>query len=378
MRIGINILFIVPTKVGGTEISTKNVLKQIEKIDNKNEYFVFLNEKLDKVFNFSKKNIKKVVYNTSQSKIKRILFEQFVLPFIAIKYKLDVIYSLGNYSPVLLFLSKIKMITRMAALDHYHYPKNYSLLGRLALKYLTPLSLKVSDKIVAISKYCKTDISKVLKIDPEKISVIYLSCNRELFHPISDGGLKERVRNRYNMPHDYILSTAAVHAHKNLDNLIRAYSILKSEYKIGSQLVLVGPKGRVYKEIDSLIKKLKLQSDVKLAGWIPNDEMPVIYANAKVFVFPSKFEGFGAPPLEAQAVGIPVVSTDKTAIKEVVDNSVIIFDPDDPKDMAEKIYIMLNDDDIQREYIEKGFKNIERFSYRKHAEELINLFNSFK
>lgn len=290
MRIGINTLFFIPGKVGGSETYIRNLISKLSDIDSENEYFIFANRENFNEFKIDKPNFHKVLCPINASfKPGRILWEQFVLPFQTLKHKIDILFSPGYTAPV---FTKCKQVVAIYDLNYYHHPEDFSRFELIFWKLLIPLSARVADRIIVLSNNSKRDIENVLDVPSNKVVPIYLAAN--IFSNAADW-TKEKVREvkkKYKIDKDYILSVAAFHPHKNLYRLIEAYKILKDRYGSGYKLVLVGMKARASKAVEGAIKGMSLEKDVIFTGWIPAEDIPALYKGASVFVFPSLFEGF--------------------------------------------------------------------------------------
>lgn len=252
-------------------------------------------------------------------------FPNFCLPPISAKGKFIItVYDLG-----------------FMRYPEYTEPKNLKFLqGEL------PRSLERSHKIIAISNFTKNELIELFNVPPEKIVVIYQGVN-----------MFERGATSLKVPDKYILCVSTIEPRKNIEGLIRAFRICKlKDYK----LVIVGQKGWLYGRLDS-------NEDVIFMGYVSQDELWGVYRRAKAFVFPSFYEGFGLPPLEAMACGIPVVSTRF----EVLGDAARFIDPKNPEDIAEGIREVLNNPEP---WINKGFEQVKRFTWQKTAEETLNLY----
>ncbi len=367
-------LFFIPGRVGGSETYIRNLIAKLAEIDRENEYFIFTNRENFNEFKIDKPNFHKVLCPINASfKPGRILWEQFILPFQTMKYKIDILFSAGYTTPV---LTKCKQVVAIYDLNYHHHPEDFSRLELVFWKILIPLSAKVADKIIVLSNNSKRDIENVLDVESGKVIPIYLAAN--IFSNTA-GWTEEKVgevKKKYKIDKDYILSVAAFHPHKNLYRLIEAYKILKDRYGSGHKLVLVGMKARASKAVEDAIKGMSLEKDVIFTGWIPVEDIPILYKGAAVFVFPSLFEGFGIPPIEAMTCGTPVAVSNATSLPEVVGEAGLFFNPLDIEDIAEKIFKIISDDSIREGLIKKGFEQAKKFSWEKTTRQTLDVFKS--
>lgn len=373
MRIGINTLFFIPGKVGGSETYIRNLISKLSDIDKENEYFIFANRENFNEFKIDKPNFNKVLCPINASfKPGRILWEQLVLPLQTLKYKIDILFSPGYTTPV---FTKCKQVVAIYDLNYHHHPEDFSRFELIFWKLLIPLSARVANKIIVLSKHSKRDIENVLDVPSNKVLTIYPAAN--IFPNAADWtkGKIEEVKKKYKIDKDYILSVAASHPHKNLCRLIEAYKIVKDRYGSGHKLVLVGMKARASKAVEDAIKGMSLEEDVIFTGWIPVEDIPILYKGAAVFVFPSLFEGFGIPPIEAMTCGTPVAVSNTTSLPEVVGDAGMFFDPLDIEDIAAKIHTIIINQNIRDGLIKKGFEQAKKFSWDKTTRETLDVFN---
>jgi len=223
-----------------------------------------------------------------------------------------------------------------------------------------------SDYIITGSNYSKNEIIDRLDFEKEKIEVIYHGIRHDIFKKLTN------LDSRLHLPKKYILSVGSIEPRKNLLGLIKAYDLLDIEYKKEYKLILVGFKGWENNEIMELIDKNKEYIDY--LGFISDEELAIVYNLASVFVFPSFYEGFGLPPLEAMACGTPVVSSNSTSLPEVCAEAAIYCNPHDILDIRDKIVTVLDNKDLQNSLVEKGLLRASMFSWEKSAEEHMKLF----
>jgi len=242
----------------------------------------------------------------------------------------------------------------------------------LKKKYATILynnAINKSSKVVTVSNFSRSELLKYTKVNATKVEVVHCAVNN-LFSQKSDKKSKD-------LPENYILFVGNLKPHKNLITLLKAYKSLSDEIKKNYKLVVVGKKkGLITSDKKALdfIKQNNLSSSVYFTGYIVDALVPTIYKNAVLFVFPSHYEGFGLPVLEAMASGTPVISSNAASLKEVGGDSVEYFDPSDENKLKEKIALFLRDKDIRNQYIKKGFDRLKLFSWEKSANRHIEIF----
>jgi len=253
------------------------------------------------------------------------------------KNPVDVLFVPAHSFP---FFSQ-KLVITIHGLEYENAPKAYSWFERLKLRFLTKRNAKKADRIIVPSQSVKNNLIKFYRINPEKIFVIH--------HGIESQSSKLQTQNSSK----YILYIGGIHKRKNIEGLKKAYEILKNKYKIQHELILAG-----------------------IDRYVSEEEKWKLLENADVFVYPSLCEGFGFPPLEAQSMGIPVVSSNVSAMPETLKDSALLVDPYNPEEIAEAIYRILSDKNLRAELIKRGRENTKRFSWPNCAKETLKIIIS--
>ncbi|GIW48726.1 MAG: hypothetical protein KatS3mg079_202 [Caloramator sp.] len=186
---------------------------------------------------------------------------------------------------------------------------------------------------------------------------------------------KNFVLRNYGIEDDFILYVGGFSPRKNIKGLIQAFSLLKEKYKNPIKLVILGKKGRSYYDYRDLALKLNLKDDVVFTGYVPVEELPIFYNAAKIFVYPSFYEGFGLPPLEAMACGTPTIASNKTSIPEVLGEDTLYIDPYEIEDIKEKMLILLMDETLYNKMVLKALKRSSIYSWKKTTIETIEILN---
>ena len=242
---------------------------------------------------------------------------------------------------------------------------------RFLQKYM-PKCLARADRIIAVSKNTKKDLVRLCGVPEEKISVVYPGYNSEVFRPAK---IEHRIlSDTFNLEPGYILYVGTIEPRKNLVTLLEAYRLL-GQRGITAPLVLCGPMGWKSEPFLTNLKSLRSTNTVRLLGYVDEQWLPLLYSGASCFVFPSLYEGFGFPVLEAMACGCPVVSSGVSAIPEVVGGAGLLLD--DPRDenlLAEAVSRILEDQDLRAELRAEGIKQASHFSWRKTARETLKIF----
>ena len=342
MRIGINALYLLPGKVGGSETYIRSLVQSLLEIDRNNTYIIFINKESIGIFPGSEPRVKIIICPIeATNRPVRILWEQFILPFQVWRHKIDVLLSAGMTSP---FFCPVPSVLVIYDLQHINQPQNFprlsSLLSqdRFSISALKPLmvSLRSPNMSKAIS-------SNTIRSVRKGSLVGYLAVNQDLFFPIGSEDI-ELIRIKYELPEHYILYAAALLPHKNHERLLQAFKEIHDNMP-GMTLVLTGAWETGYDKTMSMISASSLQNSVIMLGWLPFEDIPAIYRGAEIFVYPTLHEGFGLPILEAMASGVPVVCSRIKPLTEVAGDAAFFVDPYDHSDIAKRDIIHLQRQD---------------------------------
>lgn len=364
MTVGINTLFLIPGKVGGTETYTRGLLSALNGIDYKNKHIIFCNKENYSSFSrYSKKNSRVLAPIQATFRPARILWEQIILPFQVLQQKVDVLISMGYICPLFL---PCKSIVVIFDLNWFFHPEEFSLLNKLFWKHLVTWSARRADLIITSSENSKRDIINVLKVSPKKVKVVLGGINRNFYKPVRDKKRLEGVKKKYSTGDHFILTVSAAYKFKNLHKLIESFGDVSKKVS-DVKLLLVGLGGRGKQETIRRIKELNLEEKVVIAGWVPNEDIPVLYSAADLCVHPSLYEGFGFPVLEAMACGCPVVSSKSASLPELVGKAGIVVDATNKKVLSQGILRVLKNKGLKQMLIKKGLKRSKYFSWENSA-----------
>jgi len=252
---------------------------------------------------------------------------------------------------------------------HYHKPLNYAFLN-LAM----PLFIRRADHLIAVSHSTRQDLVRLYDVDPDKITVIYEAADPR-FRPQPIEEIRH-VQRKYSLPERFILSLGTLEPRKNYQRLVEALALLRQKPGAeGWRLVIVGGKGWLYGPFFRRLEELGLEHEVILLGHVPNEDLPALYSAATLFVFPSLYEGFGLPPLEAMACGTPVVCSRASSLPEVGGRAARYVNPTSTEEIAQAIHEVLVDEVLQEEMRERGFEQAKQFSWERAAQETMALYH---
>lgn len=326
MRIGIDLLWIRPNCNGGTESYIRNLLEGfLQDTPKDTKYILFVSKDNQHTFEkyFDNEAFIKVVCDiNSSSPFKRIVWENFHLNRVGSNNNIDLMF-VPVYSKPLYRAKGIKYIITIHDLQALHYPEYFNKLKYLWLKFSWNRCAKTSDKIIAISNFVKNDIVNRLKVDSNRVEVIY--------NPIVKSNKSidfESIKTKYNISEkNYFYTVSSMQPHKNLKTLMYVMKKIKeNNIELPNKLVISGIGGNSKDELLQLIRELDIEDNIIITGFVTNEERDCLYKNAGVFLFPSIFEGFGMPPIEAMMYGTPVVVSDIEVIREVTQNMAVYVD----------------------------------------------------
>lgn len=309
----------------------------------------------------------------------RILWTNFSLPPLLKTKQIDLYHGVCNFElPVRKVCPYVVTIHDLIPLFFPKLvPKKHLILFRILMRWVA----RIADKIITDSYSSKKDILNRLGVPEEKIQVIYLAHHPD-YHPIPDRHKIESILAKHHLNGKYLLFTGVLEPKKNLLRLIEAFHLLKTQINPDKdlKLVLVGGRGWGYaganENLSRLIERRELKEEVIFTGYVPDEDLPYLYNGAELFVFPSLYEGFGLPVLEAMACGIPVVTSKVSSLPEIVGEAGKLVDPYDPRNIAEGISEVLTNQTLRQSMIEKGLQRAHLFSWQRTAAETLAVYRS--
>ena len=350
---------------------SRDLVRGVLEEEKDNDYFLYTTGgEIDLKTKFLKNhsNVKIVtptgIYKKMKSYWRSVRLEKQLL-----KDGVEVFHGLSHEIPRKNKLSKIKYVVTIHDLIFLRFPENYNRIDREIYKKKVEYACTTADKIIAISEQTKRDLMEFLKVPSHKIEVIYQSCAAS-FHHISDYRYRHLVQKKYNLPENYILYVGTIEKRKNLATLVEA--IGKSNTKL--PLVAIGKQTDYTKEVMDMIDKYKLGNQVALLQNVSFLDLPSIYQSANLFVYPSLFEGFGIPVLEALYSKIPVIAAIGSCLEEVGGPNSIYVDPKNSDELAQQIDRVIENGELQLEMKEKGFEYAQNFTSQKQAKAVLEVY----
>ena len=268
-------------------------------------------------------------------------------------------------------LKKIQIVTDLAT---YRMGWVYQKTRAFYWKYMLKRSIRLADKVVAISQFTKNEIIDILHTKPDKIDVIHCACGDE-YKRVDDQNEQFRIREKYKLEGQYILFVGNFNPRKNLERIIKAFEQMKLKYNMEHKLVIVGENGWKFSREEAL-SGISALEDICFVNYVENKDLAVIYSMADLFVFTTLYEGFGIPLIESQRCGTPVLASNTSCFEEVAGKGAVYVDPYDESDICEGMYRIISDENLKQILVNEGYQNSERFSWEQSAEKLYRLIES--
>ncbi len=351
---------------GGITQYTLNLVRALAAIDQQNSYTIF-QRSADQRTIVSQKNFRRVSLHTPAHHP----LEQYILSLELLTHSaIDMIHWTDFIPP---FYYRRPSVITVHDLHFLLYPH---FLTRDSAKYygLIDRAVRRADHIIAVSKATKQDLIRLTGTPRKKITVIYEAAE-SIYFPIQNQEALERIRHKHHLPEKYILFVGTIEPRKNLKTLIRAYQMLIANYKIDVDLAIAGKPGWLYDDVHQLVQELSLQERVHFLGRVSTADLPLLYNAAQMFTLPSFYEGFGLPPLEAMACGIPVIVSDTSSMPEVVGDAALRVEPEDTEGFAVAMHRLMTEQDLRQDMIAKGQKRVKAFSWERAAQETLAVYH---
>lgn len=350
--------------LAGVAVYSKEMLSEIVKKDNVNKYTIILNKEVKEYFGVKNLDNIDVIELTDLCKkpFIRILFEIFILPFIVLTRKVDLIFTPYVSTSIFSSCKKITVIHDIMPL----IIKKYSMIRQYFVRLMMFVSMKFADRIVTVSQSSMNDLKKHYPRFQDKVSFIHNGVRKTFC--VTDSF---KLNNTYN--YKYILFVGTLQPSKNLLRLIEAYGLIKN--KIEENLVIIGGRGwQIADKLQLLINKYKLQDRIVFSGYVEQSELITLYCNATFLAYPSLYEGFGFPPLEAMQCGTAVLASNIASIPEVCGNAALYVNPYSIKDISEKITLLCNDKKLVDNLVKRGFEQVNKFDWENSADKMLKIF----
>lgn len=379
MRIGIDIRPLLEKETGGISTYTEKLLSHLFRIDNQNEYLLFYNSfrkklppSLKEKFSYPRVSLKPFsfpnkIFNTSLTFFRNPKIDQLI-------GGVDLFFI-----PNLIFLAlsaKVKKVITIHDLSFLLYPQFYSLKGRLWHRVLNPQKLiQQFDQVIAVSENTRQDIINLFHLAPDKVKTIYSGIDLSDYQNYNST-LLEQIQKKYELPEKFILSLFALEPRKNIEAIVSAFELFKKRYPSPYHLVIAGANRGKTSKLHGLIQKSECQKDIHTLGYVLPEEKPLLFKLASVFVYPSFYEGFGFPPLEAMAASRPVIASHSSSLSEICETAAFLVDPYNIEELVAAFKQVLFNEQLSKNLIKKGLQQTQKFPWAMTAQNTLNLFES--
>lgn len=350
----------------GVEWYAYHLIEQFKKMDKDNRYFLYTNVPLRGKLSVMPENFEEKLLS-------------WPIPRSWTVGRLSWEMKMGKEVPEVLFVpahtiplfNPARSVVTIHDLGFEHFPEVYHWADKLYHRLIINFIKKFATKIIAVSEFTKRDIMKIYGVPEQKIAVVHNGYDQTMFHPRERDDL---FLKKYNLNFPYVFFVGRLESKKNVARLVEAFAMFKLKHKSSKhKLVLAGSKayGKGYEAIEENIKRFNLDQEVIMPGWVSDDDLPKFLAQAEALAFPSLFEGFGIPIIEAMASGCPVICSGTTCLPEVAGGAALLFDPESPDDMMNKLEEILLNKESRVKYQAKGLARAKDFSWEKCAAETL-------
>lgn len=359
-KIGINLLWMVPGVVGGSETYLTRLLQGLAERPTEFDYTIFALPQFAEAYPDLSKTFKMGVAPVSGSfKSFRVAGENSWLAAQCRKRNIDLVHHAGGIVPM---IRAARPVLTIHDLQYLFYPEYFSATKLSYLKRMVPRSAEVARLVLTPSEYSRRTVIERLNIDPSIVIVVPHGIS-----PREGSGEGIAVRERYGIDGRFFMYPAITYPHKNHLVLIEAFAKIAAQYP-DTNLVFTGAKGSMEVRLAQEIRERQITDRVKRLGYIPSADLDALYREAVAMVFPSRFEGFGAPVLEAMARGCPVIAADATALPEVVEDAGTLVSPDNPEQWSQAMSDLLENEDARAFLSTKGIKRAATYTWDRSAD----------
>jgi len=292
------------------------------------------------------------------------------LPVELVTGRVDILHSPDFVLPP---VWKAHTVLTVHDLSFMRYPECFSVSLLAYLRNAVPRSVHRAEVILADSESTRQDLLELLHVPQERLFVLYPGVEERFAPGIADEQIEATLR-RYGMRRPYIFGLGTLQPRKNFTRLIRAFDLLRRRYRVPHHLVIGGGKGWLYTEIYDTVKELGLQGVVFFPGFVADEDLPALYSAADLFAFPSLYEGFGIPVLEAMRCGTPVVTSNASSLPEVAGDAALLVPPEDVESLAEAMWRLIDDHALRNDLRHRGFQQVSHFTWKRAAESLVAIY----
>jgi hypothetical protein len=363
----------IPQKPVGAGIYISRLVRELLLVNQEFDITILAHKDDYDLFNLQDEYKKNFIFQIDRGKGFRILSEQIIFPSLIKKNKIDLYHGLHYTTPI---NKKTCTITTIHDTTFFLFPKKHTWLKRLYFKFFIKHSCFNSDHLITVSDNTKKDLIDLLNIDSKKITTTHLGVD-DTFKPIVDVDKFEYIKFKYQLPDRFILYVGLIEPRKNLSSLVRAFSryLTNLELPQDVHLIIAGRWGWESKELLTLVSELNISQKVHFPGYIDQNDLPFLYNMAKVFVYPSYYEGFGLPVLEAMACGTPVITSNVSSMPEFVGNGGILINPNDIDSLVDALRNTLTNNNLRNELSSNALIQSGKYSWKETARKTLAVYH---
>lgn len=345
---------------------TYNIVGQLLKLDSQNQYILYSNNKKNPFAEF--KNVElKCIEDTSAKWHFKVLKDLRGNP-------VDLFFAPTSYIIPAFAPKSLRVIITVHDMVAFLFAGSHSAKATIIERLTLKKALKKAKKVFVVSENTQKDLLDYCDYPEQDIHETPCAPSDFYREPVSEEDL-QAFKEKKKLPDNYILAVGTLEPRKNFGTLIKGFVTFQKRHS-GYKLVIVGKKGWKFKETEKTLDQYKMKDEVIFPGYVKGDELHKLYKLARAFVFPSLYEGFGIPPLEAMASGCPVVSSNVASLPEVVGDAGLLIDPKNSYKMAEAVADLIDNDTVRNTMVERGYKQAEKFTWEKSARAALEIFNS--
>lgn len=361
MRIGI--MLRAYDRAGGVGVYARNIVKHLVDIDSRNQYVLFYNDQAHVGTYADRPHVEEVLIPRTN----QLLWDQWHIARAVRRWSVDLLFNTKFSVPL---MTSVKRIMVLHGASWFVHPELYGKLDIFYVRHTMPIYCRAADFLISNSELTTRDFVRILRVPDDKIETVRLAAGDD-FRPTNDPELLESVRKKYELPERFILTVTSYDPRKNFTTLLEAFERCRAQTEI--DMVVVGKDCHRYGE-DHQIAARGLAGAIHFPDWIDQRDLPVIYSLAEVFAFPSVYEEFGIPVVEAMSCGCPVVSSSTGAIPDLVGDAGLLCDPFDTQALAENIMQVATSQSVRERCRERGLQKAADFSWSKAARQTLEIF----
>ncbi|MEY4630211.1 MAG: hypothetical protein RIQ81_331 [Pseudomonadota bacterium] len=368
MRIGINGRFLVAKRTG-VQRAAFNLIRTLVEVDRENHYLIFTGQGQAGRPEWNHPNVEVIESDLREGEsVMNHIWEQFWLPVLARKHNVDILHSPANVAP---------LFYRGTSVVHIHdlcfvvNPQWYSFLFRTVYNFIIPRLARRASRVITCSNNSRNDLMHFCGLTADKVSLVYWAVD-DIF--LGDAGSLGSARGSgREPPKDFVLYVGSLEPRKNINTLIEAYVNMRRQHpEIQHKLVLVGGESPLFADVQLRVQDFA--GDIVFEGFIDDETLRRYYVNAALVAYPSLYEGFGLPPLEAMASGTPVVTSDGSSLPEVVGDAALMVNPHSVEELTQAMVRMLTDKELRETFVARGRQQVERFNWYRVARNTLAVY----